>query len=455
MAEKKIEIKIAATGGQQAASEIGGVSDSAKRLGEETKKAVEGVSQLDENVQTIARAQKAQLIGNIAAKTFEIGAAMKATGAEIREFDAEMGAALENAGAAMERTAEAASAMAQGFAVGGPLGAAVGGATVGLTLFKEATIETTRAIAGWDQASERAAEMGRKLAEAQRYGIENVLAAADATERLNEITKTATESIKDQIDSLESRNRVLAAEDRAKSATRDRQDADRIASGADRVRAERAKYDAEIQISQINRAEEAKAAPVQEAFEAYRTAQTQAERVRNDPNATEDQSKNADQKVEELKKQFERLQADYEEIRQINRARRVEINERATGRIEIAEGQRAERMQRQKADEERERIKAEIEARESALDRSAAGASGMFMTAGGRVSGALSKTLSDIGDKMADGTNQKEIEGLAAKFHAATQGMGGATIAAMREMIAAQEAQAREIAILRSKIRNS
>jgi hypothetical protein len=54
---------------------------------------------------------------------------------------------------------------------------------------------------------------------------------------------------------------------------------------------------------------------------------------------------------------------------------------------------------------------------------------------------------------MADGTNQKEIEGLAAKFHAATQGMGGATIAAMREMIAAQEAQAREIAILRSKIR--
>jgi hypothetical protein len=33
--------------------------------------------------------------------------------------------------------------------------------------------------------------------------------------------------------------------------------------------------------------------------------------------------------------------------------------------------------------------------------------------------------------------------------------MGGGTIAAMREMIAAQEAQAREIAILRSKIRNS
>jgi hypothetical protein len=59
----------------------------------------------------------------------------------------------------------------------------------------------------------------------------------------------------------------------------------------------------------------------------------------------------------------------------------------------------------------------------------------------------------DIGDKLSDGRNQKEIEGLAVKVSRRHPGHGGATIAAMREMIAAQEAQAREIAILRSKIR--
>lgn len=113
-----------------------------------------------------------------------------------------------------------------------------------------------------------------------------------------------------------------------------------------------------------------------------------------------------------------------------------------------------EKQDRLAADEERKRQRKELEQRENNLDGSAAAAGGKFFNAGKNVGGSLGKTLGNIGGKLSDGTNEAEIAKLQAEFTAATQGMGGATIAAMKAMLAAQQAQAKEIEQLRQQIRN-
>jgi hypothetical protein len=113
-----------------------------------------------------------------------------------------------------------------------------------------------------------------------------------------------------------------------------------------------------------------------------------------------------------------------------------------------------QRADRERQEGERQRLRAELESREGGLDRNARVASGKFAAAGGQVGGELGSTLQGISKSLSDGTNQKEIQALADEFKAVTQGMGGATIGALRQMLDIQQGQTKEIEALKSQIKD-
>lgn len=122
----------------------------------------------------------------------------------------------------------------------------------------------------------------------------------------------------------------------------------------------------------------------------------------------------------------------------------------------VREAQERERERRER--EERKRAGDDLSNRESGLDDAARGVAKAFAGAAGRgasrgVDGGLVKTLEDIAKKLSDGTNEAELARLREQFNQATQGIGGATLAALRDMLATQQAQAREIESLRAAIK--
>lgn len=127
-----------------------------------------------------------------------------------------------------------------------------------------------------------------------------------------------------------------------------------------------------------------------------------------------------------------------------SRARNTSAAVAATNAEAAAAGKRA----MEEAQAERERL-------QGTLDGTARGDARKFRNAGRNVGGDLGKTLENIGGKMADGTNEQEIEKLSQQFIAATQGMGGATIEAMRTMLETQRKQAAEIEVLKAQIKNA
>lgn len=67
----------------------------------------------------------------------------------------------------------------------------------------------------------------------------------------------------------------------------------------------------------------------------------------------------------------------------------------------------------------------------------------------------LTKTMRGIGQKLADGTDAKEIAALQEQFDAATKSMGGATIAALKAMLASLQKQATDIETLKKQMKNN
>lgn len=192
MAAKKIEIEIVGKGGDQAAAEIKkvesaqaeltettqaaastGVEDldaqlealkaraealrenteATEDLGEASADASEKSGDLDENVSKIARAQKAQAVAQLAGEVGKVGQKFKDVADEVESFDAQLANSLRNTGKNIEQTASAVSALALGFAVGGPLGAAAAGVGVVISELISSYVEAGQAAVEMEQKS--------------------------------------------------------------------------------------------------------------------------------------------------------------------------------------------------------------------------------------------------------------------------------------------------------------
>jgi hypothetical protein len=379
---KNIEIKIAVTGGDQAAAEVrkveqaaqtletsGGESQalggmlegipeqadeaatSVKKLGESAAETGKQFEDAGPKLDRIANIQKAEVLNGLAQAAGQLGERVRQAAGEFEGAEPQFRKTLEGIAEGLDATTGALSGAAQGFAVGGPFGAAIGALVGGvMPEFKEALDDMVSSLANESEAKARAAEMAQKLAEMQRMGVDAYYAAADASEELKRITDDTTESIDAQKEALESRNRVLAAEDRAAAATRDREDAARIAAGEapEKVKADRASFDAQKERERMTREEEAGRAGIQEAYDAAQAAKGEAAKVSAAENATPEQIAEAEKAAKELEAKFQKLQKDYQELVAINRARRVETSEREKGKIEAAGRQYQERQTRER-----------------------------------------------------------------------------------------------------------
>lgn len=505
MAEgKNIEIKIAATGGDQAAAEIKKVETAAETLTNDPNKstgfggmldtipervepATEAVKELAEateeleplagsaassfddlagNVERIKQIQLAQQIGQIAGQIKNLSADLQKAGPEMDlAFGSEAAGKIRDAAEATNYLATVAGAAALGFAVGGPVGGAVAGIGAALVEAAKGAYQLAQDLGAADAATARAVEMQERYNQLlyERATAQGEFAEIVLLDEVTRIYEKQSEALKGLIDQLDQARKVTAAQDKVDAAERANQDAAAIRGGAapENVRGKTISDQAALRKKRIDE-EVADAELIARQKKKIADDLGQGlDLIRGDGVSTDAQikAKEADlQKAQEAAAAAAGRAQNRGELAPLEKA---EIDNRTSGSIAELGAQKQARLKREKEaaerlaeNEERKRQREELDQRQDALKSSASSAGGKFSNAGANVGGALGKTLGNIGGKLSDGTNEAEIAKLQAEFTAATQGMGGATIAAMKAMLAAQQAQAKEIEILRQQIRN-
>lgn len=169
--------------------------NSAKELGEAAEKA-------DPQLSKLIGIQRAQVAGQISQAIGGLGEAAKKMAKELKDSDLELSQTLDATAVGLDSVTNSLSLAAQGFAVGGPFGAAVG-ATVGLLSgpLKAAYEDMTASIVGAAKAEKEAAEMVEKLGIARENFAANqkfldLKATYDAE---NEILKEQESTLKRQL----------------------------------------------------------------------------------------------------------------------------------------------------------------------------------------------------------------------------------------------------------------
>jgi hypothetical protein len=438
MAEKNIEIRMAVTGADQAAAEI--------------NKPAKASENLSENVDNIARAQKAAAFSDLADMAGKLGSKFIEAAENVEEFDRELAATLRTTGENIDKVSSGVSAMAMGFAVGGPLGAGLAGIGVLLKETANAWVEMEAAQAKADSSAAFAVEMAQKLASARAtYAID--VQNDGVLERLQE----ESNALQDQVERMGRLRQVEQARDKADAAERDFQDAEAIRGGAnpEDVRMQRVIDDGEKAKARVDKEVEDARIAKEAAAKSAEAAFFNDSRVSQDPNSTEKDRKAAADALAQARGALIKADDDFRVTRARSPEEKREIGFRTTAELAELQDTKAAKIRRDQEQADREQAERQAQSAEERLDGTARRDGARFRNAGNRVGGALGNTLAGIGGKLSDGTDEKEIAALREQFIAATKGMGGETIATMRAMLDAQLAQGKEIATLRAQIKNA
>jgi len=417
---KNIEIKIAATGGDQAAKEIEKVADASESLGkggdgsagfggmldgvperveevtdkiedlndgvddlkkelgpvaDKAKDAADGLGKaadkaddLEKNVGKIKQAAMGEAFANAAGKVAGFAGKIAGAGKELDSaFGAENAQKIREFAGAIEEVANGASTVGTAFATGGPVAA-------GLTTVSLLAVEAGKSYAdmataqqGADDAAAMAAEMQAKLNDMLAYGADAYYGAATAAEKLKEITDASTESIGAETTAIKKRNEILNADDAAYRAKRDREDASAIRNGAnpENVKIKRVQDDEAAALRKLDREDEQKRAGLGAAKNAVLDAQEQVEKGMVAPDATPEKTAAAEAVVAELRKRLEKMEEEISQSERINGAKRTEIRERSAGKVEDLVDRRGDR----KAAEEKQAADAAARAAEAGARR--------------------------------------------------------------------------------------
>lgn len=262
---------------------LGKISEGLEEVAKAGEEANEQGGELEENVRKITRAQMMRSIADLAGNIGQIGAKFHDASGEMEEFDASAAKALRETGDRIQNVTGAVSALALGFASGGPVGAGIAAVTIGIKAlmdsFMAAELAAAKAAAAERAAMEETAKAAREAAAAARerasamksedvrnaIRLENdalaeQLGLLDENLRLNREKRSEQEEIAKAQDNL---TRARITEDEAtgkitpEQAERQRNDISRAASKRGRdERKTRADEDAEIAAEKRKAAEE-------------------------------------------------------------------------------------------------------------------------------------------------------------------------------------------------------
>mgnify|MGYP000238074888 FL=1 len=424
---KKIEIKIAVVGGEQAAAEVLKVGDAAAELTratgdpnqtkgfggmldalpEKAATAETGVKDLNAEVDAmvakmerasvetketgaaleevgseaeatgpkldkIINIQRAQVVAELAKGFGLMGEKMRDAAGEFAAADPKLAKTLENTALGLDSVSSALTGAAAGFALGGPFGAAVGTLTGALLpSFNAALDEMVTSLAKASAAESEAARMAAMLADARNGNLTATLNAAEASAALAASYSQETAEIDKLIATIERRNKLTAANETADEAGGEREDARRIRNGEDpqTVKQERVAFNEAADIVKVDRGIESKRTGIRETKNAAIKAEGEFEGMKVRGGVTPEQLADSEKIVTDLKERVAQMEAALAEAESLAVPKKREIREKAAGKIEDLAGQRSQRKaaekQRADADAEREEKRQEKEAAQS------------------------------------------------------------------------------------------
>lgn len=355
-AGKNIEIKIAATGGAEAAREFGKLETSIREVQAEVDKLASN-DYSPEN-QKLLR-DKQEELSELKIKYLEAAEAAEAAS----EASEKVGRKSNIAGAAL-------------------VGAGIGGAFLGKQLaeirkgFESLDVEKLRgidaAMADQIQTAKGWAEVltdpingiqrlisGTTIAEAFAEANDQLARAAqqqaEAVDRVIMNGRRTAEQLREVAREIAAANAILDARDDADASERDKQDADRIRGGEapEDVRADRAAYDRDRQLESINRKLEPKAATTQALFEESQQAAGNAQRAKEDPRATREDKERAAKEAEAARAAFERAKREYDAELAVAMEQRRGVRANFEGNVADAGFDKQTRLQKEAADKAR------------------------------------------------------------------------------------------------------
>jgi hypothetical protein len=462
MTPKRITIEMSAVGAPETAAAIG-----------TTTEAVQDLTAAERDHATESRQQ--EQIGLVRAQTYmqlaraisQVGGAVSEMAEGIRRDAPEMAAKLDTASEALQYAGNAADMAAKGFAIAGPAGAAVG-AALGLALKPVKDFAT----ALWDL------HVGLKEVEDSFESLARVEDEIKELRFLSQVRRELTgarEAAEAYIASMERAKTVGAARDAADKSAGAVEDFDEIAAGANPldVRARRVRKDAAQARGALTR--EGQRISTLRAQQEIEVEKAEGYLVAGGGGEAEQSLLD---KAREKLAEIEKKERDYD-LTEADRRRKIDEDEKLALRKIEAERQRKQEEEELRAGKEREKYMDQDDAMnrrieqdekasaraaardrltgdERALDDSAGKAAGEFGTrAGTAPTRATAATFANISKKLSDGTNEKELRGLAAEFENAVAGSQSATVESLRVMLASMQKQAREIEQLREQIKNS
>jgi hypothetical protein len=455
MAEKKIEIKIAATGGSQAAAEVRKVGDAVEDIGN-----AGGNTGLDELRDSMEQVRQR-------------GEELKQEAAELNE-EIEQNAKVNNIG----------RASAIGFAVGGSVLAKTlqeiskGLDSIDIENLRQiepATAAQVQALRELSDALKDPVSQIQKLISGSTIGEAfgamneqlslNVEAQQAAVDKLTSASREMAARVNDTAKELARANAILDAKDAADAAERDAADAARVRGGAapEDVRAERAAFNRDKELERINRRLEPEAARVQNLFDSKQQAFGDANRVLAAPGATSEQMGKAALAAAKAASEFEQAKQEYEKALAIAVEQRRGVNARFEGEVGDAAGDKAARIERERRQEEQQRQREEAAARRAQLEaQREEQRTALAGLAGGNEAGVSNRAradgnrvLGDIARDLGNADSAPEIAALGEKIKASQGQLSAAMVAALQKMLAEQQAMVAKIEGLEAQMKQS
>ena len=454
---KNIEVRIAATGGSEAAAEVRKVESAVESLDSSASASSQGIDDLNAQLDE-----------------------MRARAEALKEETVEVAKEQESANQAMRLGRSAAI----GLGIGGATVAKIFGeiskglASLDIEKLREmdaamaAQVETAR---GWSEVLTdpingiqrliSGSTIGEAFSDVNDQLARNAEMQAEAIDRMIQNGRRTAAEISALAKEIAAANAVLDAKDETSGLVRDREDAARIRAGVPKedVQAERAARDRDIELERLNRTLQPKAAATQARFDDAQQAQGNAGRVQTDPRATPQDRQKALAEAEKARIAFEEAKAEYDAAKALVMERRNAVREQFTTTVDELGGNKAARLAKERDEETRRRARDEADARRAQLEAQreaqrtalAGRAAGNEARVRNAPASQGNRLLQDLAGDIGNADSEAEIAALGAKITASQGQLSAAMVNSLRQILTQQEAMVQQIAALEANIKST